>query len=595
MSESFSFYSSRESINPSIIPQNIQINIFTKDTGHSKRRGYSTLPIISEIIEGSNKRYKREEESERVEAILPPKEERIERLKQKYESNHPRELNFTGLLFKEVRKTMGENSSLLFPFMNNEEHNDDTLTNVNSKASQTIEPALNLTVPSTKIKKSFSIQLRTAEVNIENASKLIEELKEQKEQFIRQIEEFKTRLKQSNEEYKKKCESNKTKTERSLTLQDELNVEKEKTKEITTRLTKQLERYEEQRRQMHKHIQQLKGNIRVFCRVKPIDTDKSSTISFPELLDNTSKTLTMLTIGKEQISYLFDCTFPPSSTQSQVFEEVAPFLQSSLDGENVCIFAYGQTGSGKTYTMEGPSNDELYTKGKLTETSGVLPRSAHYIFMETKRLEEKGYAFKILFSAIEVYNEDIRDMLEDKTLSLVSGKEGTEIKGLIEKETTDIEDIINLMKIASKCRKTGKTSMNERSSRSHSIYRIKIHVDNPNTIKKYTGMLNIIDLAGSERAAKDAVISKDEILLREAKYINQSLTTLGRVLTMLTDRRNTRRASIPYRESKLTRILQSSLQYESKTLMFVNICPSIENLNQSKESLRFASTASLAC
>ena len=184
----------------------------------------------------------------------------------------------------------------------------------------------------------------------------------------------------------------------------------------------------------------------------------------------------------------------------------------------------------------------------------------------------------------------IRETEKTTQISLVSAKDGIDIKGIVEKEVKSIEEIICYMKEASRNRKVGKTAMNERSSRSHSIYRIKIFVDNPNSMKKFVGMLNIIDLAGSERAAKDLIASKDETLLKEAKHINQSLTTLGRILTMLTDRRNSKKGSLPYRESKLTRVLQSSLQYDSKTLMFVNICPSMENMNQSKESLRFAST-----
>eukprot|EP00826_Nyctotherus_ovalis_P048488 TRINITY_DN5720_c0_g1_i2.p1 TRINITY_DN5720_c0_g1~~TRINITY_DN5720_c0_g1_i2.p1 ORF type:complete len:527 (+),score=128.48 TRINITY_DN5720_c0_g1_i2:451-2031(+) len=525
---------------------------------------------------------------------------------QKYENTQSRELNFTEILFKELRKTMGESSVLLLP---------DIYSKVNgSKAKVDNEMGQDGVVCVAGSKKvAESIHMRKegkeclvetgiGEVSIQNTKliKEIESLKKQRASLYKELEEFKEKLRRSNEEYKQKCDSSKLKAQHSANLQNQLNFEREKTNEATTLLTKQLEMYEEQRRQMHKHIQQLKGNIRVFCRVKPIAQSKATSVAFPELIggDSACKALTMVSIGKEQVaSYLFDCVFPPSCSQKEVFEEVAPFLQSSLDGENVCIFAYGQTGSGKTYTMEGPSGDELFVKGKLTDTSGVLPRAVHYIFTEIKRLEEKGYTFKVLFSAIEVYNEDIRDMLNeyDKTLSLISSKDSTEIKGLIEKEATNLEHVITLMKAAAKSRRTAKTSMNERSSRSHSIYRVRILVDNPHSLKKFAGMLNIIDLAGSERAAKDGIISKDETLLREARFINQSLTTLGRILTILTDRKSSRKASIPYRESKLTRILQNSLQFESKTLMFVNICPSVENMQQSKESLRFASTASLVC
>lgn len=525
---------------------------------------------------------------------------------QKYENTQSRELNFTEILFRELRKTMGESSVLLLPDIYSQANG--SKTKVNNEVGQDgvgyvagSEKAAE-SVHMEKERKGCLIETGIGEISIQDAKfiKEVESLKEQKASLYKELEEFKEKLRRSNEEYKQKCDSSRIKAEHSASLQNQLSLEKAKTNEATSLLTKQLEMYEEQRRQMHKHIQQLKGNIRVFCRVKPVAQSKATSVTFPELIngDSAGKAFTMVSIGREQAaSYIFDCVFPPSCSQKEVFAEVAPFLQSSLDGENVCIFAYGQTGSGKTYTMEGPSGDELFVEGKLTDTSGVLPRALHYIFAEIKRLEEKGYAFKVLFSAIEVYNEDIRDMLNEngKTLSLISSKDSTELKGLVETETTSLEHVISLTKSAGRSRRTAKTSMNERSSRSHSIFRVRILASSPHSLKKLAGVLNVIDLAGSERAAKDAVIAKDETLLREARFINQSLTTLGRILTILADRKSSRRASIPYRESKLTRILQNSLQFESKTLMFVNICPSVENIQQSKESLRFASTASLVC
>ena len=310
---------------------------------------------------------------------------------------------------------------------------------------------------------------------------------------------------------------------------------------------------------------------------------------------------TTIEIGREsRTTYIYDRVFSLSTTQSEVFEEVAPFLQSALDGEKVCIFAYGQTGSGKTYTMEGPLDDELYIGGQLTEQSGILPRAGHFIFKEITRLKSKGYEYTVTCSALEIYNEELRDLLsatgQDAALQLtMSGKNETEIKSLTWIPVHSMEDLLKMIKIASENRRVEKTSSNERSSRSHSIFQIKLAGESPSSTKKFAGLLNIIDLAGSERASKDAIVAKNDQLMKEARHINQSLTTLGRVLTMLADRRASKKAAIPYRESKLTRVLQNSLQFESKTLMFVNICPSLENLGQSKESLRFASTAALAC
>eukprot|EP00826_Nyctotherus_ovalis_P015374 TRINITY_DN14363_c0_g2_i1.p1 TRINITY_DN14363_c0_g2~~TRINITY_DN14363_c0_g2_i1.p1 ORF type:complete len:427 (+),score=95.72 TRINITY_DN14363_c0_g2_i1:447-1727(+) len=425
-------------------------------------------------------------------------------------------------------------------------------------------------------------------------SSIIEELTAQRESLSEQLIECKEQLKQREQEYKTTCQLHRVQSRESLELQDQLNAEKEKRKQLTTLLSQQIEMYEEQRRRMHSHIQQLKGNIRVFCRVKPLDS-KPSSIAFPESAAG-KKPLTVLEIGREKTMYMFDCVFPPKCSQEEVFKEVAPFLQSALDGENVCIFAYGQTGSGKTYTMEGAINDEYLLQGKLTATSGILPRAAHYIFGQTSQLASKGFTFAIFFSALEIHNEDLKDLLaKQSSLTFVSRKTSSELRGLAEKEVRSLEELVDWVKFVGKERRVERTSMNERSSRSHLVYRLKIVGENGSKSRKFVGRLNVVDLAGSERAVNDPIVSKDEALLREAKNINKSLTTLGRVLTMLSDRKSSKRASIPYRESKLTRVLQSSLQFESKTLMFVNICPSMENTVQSKESLRFAATASLAC
>eukprot|EP00826_Nyctotherus_ovalis_P061687 TRINITY_DN8800_c0_g2_i1.p1 TRINITY_DN8800_c0_g2~~TRINITY_DN8800_c0_g2_i1.p1 ORF type:complete len:624 (-),score=98.68 TRINITY_DN8800_c0_g2_i1:196-1965(-) len=366
-------------------------------------------------------------------------------------------------------------------------------------------------------------------------------------------------------------------------------------------LERQLEAYEDQRKQIHNYIQHLNGNIRVFCRVKP---SPNSVVLFPELmssLESEKVCVSALAIASSpKAVYVFDRVFTPSATQEHIFNEVSQFLQSALDGEKVCIFAYGQTGSGKTYTMEGPAEDELYVDGKLTAESGVLPRAGEYVFGEIRRLGNKGYEYTVMCSAVEIYNDELLDLLQNDQsegapqLMMSIERNGTEIRPLNWINVLTTEQLMDAVKAASKNRRVKKTANNERSSRSHFVFQIKLSFIS-NAGKTGTGILSVIDLAGSERPTKDPLVAKNPGLMKEAKAINQSLTTLGRVLTMLATRKLAKKSAIPYRESKLTRVLQSCLQPESKTLMFVNISPAVDNVGQTKESLRFASTAAFVC
>jgi len=418
----------------------------------------------------------------------------------------------------------------------------------------------------------------------EQIQKLTIELKKKKElrpkvERDKEIEILKQNIEQEKQRYRQQRESTEG-------LTDSISI-----------LERQLETYEDQRKQIHNYIQQLKGNIRVFCRIKPIHS--SNIVSCSELNGSISVQSTVISIGQSSI-YMFDRVFTSESTQEEVFNEVSQFLQSALDGEKVCVFAYGQTGSGKTYTMEGPAEDELYDGNKPTIKSGILPRAGDYIFKEISRLNNKGYEYVVMCSALEIHNEELQDLLQtDKDegvpqLMVSMERNETEIKPLNWVTVLNTIQLMDAIKTASKNRRVQKTASNERSSRSHFIFHIKLTFTS-SAGKNGTGMLSIIDLAGSERPTKDPVISKNASLMKEAKSINQSLTTLGRVLTMLASRKVTKKTAIPYRESKLTRVLQNSLQFESKTLMFVNISSAIEDLSQTKESLRFASTAAFVC
>ncbi len=500
--------------------------------------------------------------------------------------------------FKTVAATMTELKELQnLPTLDTEQQEKKGTPTFNDKAASKQEMSLPPSLAGSP-RSSPEKQIELKDLYRE-AMKLIKEL-EKKKEVLEQ-----TRKQQAAEAGREKDLQTAFACEKARCLA--LRRENENVQASIAMLAREQEAHEELRKKIHRHLQQLRGNIRVFCRVRPVaagsEKDDTIAVSFPELARDPAAKATSVLLGKDAKSlYVYDRVFAFLATQQQIFEEVEPFLQSALNGDKVCIFAYGQTGSGKTFTMEGPPGDELFVGGRLTELCGVLPRAGHFIFREVERLRSKGYEYEVECSALEIYNEDLRDLLADEEnqkqppqLQLVMRPSGeVEVKALSWARAASVEQLMARIKSASGNRRVDKTSFNERSSRSHSIFQIRLSGEFRASGKKSQGLLSIVDLAGSERTTKDPLATKNERLARETKHINQSLTTLGRVLTLLAHRSPGKRAAIPYRESKLTRVLQGSLQPESKTLMFVNICPSLANLSQSKESLAFASTAALA-
>lgn len=339
--------------------------------------------------------------------------------------------------------------------------------------------------------------------------------------------------------------------------------------------------YKEQRI-LRNTVQDLKGNIRVYCRVRPpleSETNKplynlhvvdACTIEIEkiELLNSARK-------GKSQHSFSFDGIFTPHSSQEDVFAEVSPMVQSALDGYNVCIFAYGQTGSGKTYTMEGGCGADKY---------GIVPRSINMIFECMEDLKRMGWELSIKASFLEIYNEVIYDLLdsnkdqESHDIKMVNSK-GSDVyvSNLREEEVKSSHDFIRFLIFAQRNRQTAATLNNERSSRSHSVAQIKISAINEKRKEKFTSNLNLVDLAGSESG-------KTTQRMGETKHINRSLSELSKVILSL----QTNQSHIPYRNSKLTHLLMPSLGGNSKTLMLVNINQFDDNFNETLNSLRFA-------
>ncbi len=284
--------------------------------------------------------------------------------------------------------------------------------------------------------------------------------------------------------------------------------------------------------------------------------------------------------------FTFDGVFPADTSQRAVYEEaVFPLVESVIEGYNGTIFAYGQTGCGKTFTMVGPKEPEK------TELRGVIPNAFTHIF-STVSAFDKARRSLLRCSYLEIYNEAIHDLLEyrlDRKLELKEEpNKGVYVKGLTTVIVKNIEDIEGAMRNGSVNRHTAETSMNKDSSRSHCIFTIYIETaenqaDGEQRIK--AGKLNLVDLAGSERQSKTHA---EGDRLKEATKINLSLSALGNVISALVDGKSTH---IPYRDSKLTRLLQDSLGGNTKTVMVACVSPAGMNYDETLSTLRYASSA----
>uniref|UniRef100_A0A0K0FJ41 Kinesin-like protein n=1 Tax=Strongyloides venezuelensis TaxID=75913 RepID=A0A0K0FJ41_STRVS len=282
-------------------------------------------------------------------------------------------------------------------------------------------------------------------------------------------------------------------------------------------------------------------------------------------------------------NFTFDAIYDWSSTQSELYDETfRDLVNSVLNGFNGTIFAYGQTGTGKTFTMEGNYNDK--------DLRGVIPNSFEHIFQHISNSTQQQYLVRA--SYLEIYQEEIRDLLnKDSTIRLELKERpdiGVYVKDLSSFVVKSVQEIHNVMSVGHANRSVGRTNMNEHSSRSHAIFMITIECsevgpDGENHIR--VGRLNLVDLAGSERQSKTGTLGER---FKEATKINLSLSALGNVISALVDGKS---SHIPYRDSKLTRLLQDSLGGNSKTIMVANIGPASYNYEETIGTLRYANRA----
>lgn len=295
-------------------------------------------------------------------------------------------------------------------------------------------------------------------------------------------------------------------------------------------------------------------------------------------------------------TYAFDRVFGPESDQEMVYDGIARnSLKEMVEGYNCTIFAYGQTGTGKTHTMSGSFSD----MGKSpNESCGIIPRTLYHLFeiLEKQRSESRktaGREHSVKLSFFELYNEELRDLLtpedEDVSRKVRIFDEGGKvaIHGMEEIYVRSTQEALKVLENGSIRRQVAATRYNDRSSRSHSVFIITLHIKEVSVNGEEfvrTGKLNLVDLAGSENIGRSGAESKRA---REAGMINQSLLTLGRVINSLVERS----PHIPYRESKLTRVLQDSLGGHTKTCIIATISPAKVSLEETLSTLEYASRA----
>lgn len=328
-------------------------------------------------------------------------------------------------------------------------------------------------------------------------------------------------------------------------------------------------------------------NVKVVCRFRPQNAKEKARsgklcVQFSSDAERRGCMIPLDDGGT--LKFNFDRVFDTETKQSEVYEFAARSVVKALfKGYNGTIFAYGQTGSGKTYTMGGPDVDDPHLRG-------IVPRMVSTVFDDIEDADE-NIEFTVTVSMVEIYQERVRDLLDPSkdNLQVKEEKDGDEtniyIAGVTEVFVTEPTHIYDVLKAGASSRAVASTAMNDESSRSHSVFMLTLSQVNNETHNQKTGKLYLVDLAGSEKVRKTGAEGQ---ALKEAQKINSSLSALGNVINALTDGKSTH---VPYRDSKLTRLLQNALGGNSKTTLVVCCSPSMYNKEETISTLRFGKRA----
>jgi len=338
------------------------------------------------------------------------------------------------------------------------------------------------------------------------------------------------------------------------------------------------------------------ANVKVFCRIRPenekeklsgmktciVPTSENSVKIFTENIGIDTGKDSSKNKSENTQTFTFDGVFAPEEEQENIFNIVAkPLINGALEGINGTLFCYGQTSSGKTYTMEGIHND--------TKLMGVIPRMMQYIFILIEKANS-DIEYSVKCQYYQIYNEKIQDLLDirKKDLAIREDKnKGIWVEDCTEAYVSSQEEMYAIFKEGSNNRTVSATNMNKGSSRSHSLFVVTLFQRNTITGSSKTGRIYFVDLAGSEKMSKTGI--EGGTGLKEAQNINKSLMTLGMVINSLTEGAK----HIPYRDSKLTRVLQESLGGNSMTNLVITCSPNFMNQSETMSTLRFGQRAKL--
>ncbi|CAD5323339.1 unnamed protein product [Arabidopsis thaliana] len=337
-------------------------------------------------------------------------------------------------------------------------------------------------------------------------------------------------------------------------------------------------------------------NVQVLIRLRPLSTMERANQGYGKCLKQESPQ-TLVWLGHPEARFTFDHVASETISQEKLFRVAGlPMVENCLSGYNSCVFAYGQTGSGKTYTMMGEISE---AEGSLGEDCGVTARIFEYLFsrikMEEEERRDENLKFSCKCSFLEIYNEQITDLLEPSSTNLQLREDlgkGVYVENLVEHNVRTVSDVLKLLLQGATNRKIAATRMNSESSRSHSVFTCTIESlwEKDSLTRSRFARLNLVDLAGSERQ-KSSGAEGDR--LKEAANINKSLSTLGLVIMSLVDLAHGKHRHVPYRDSRLTFLLQDSLGGNSKTMIIANVSPSLCSTNETLSTLKFAQRAKL--
>lgn len=451
-----------------------------------------------------------------------------------------------------------------------------------------------------EMKDQFDTMKKTKDREIENLRK---ELTDRKAQFAQEISSANIQI----EDFKAASESALKRAEEAEAYQKAVQAELAEAKVVqkyNAQLHKDLQREQLARKKLHNDMEDLKGKIRVYVRIRPFSNAERERGSTEAVTRDGKMTVLVKGVGAPDAKkfYDFDQVFggTEGNSQTDIFKDTKHLIMSVVDGYNVCIFAYGQTGAGKSFTMIGAADigNCMTENGDFDELAGITPRAVSELFrLLNERTAQIDYVIDV--QMFQLYRDGLEDLLKDKpkkkkddddkkepplkiTLAEHSPTGLVQVEGAESISATTPGEVMKIFAKGSSRRTTASTQMNAESSRSHLICSLTVKLFNKRSGSSSVGKLTLVDLAGSERVDKSGATGD---VLKEAQSINKSLSALGDVIAALT----TGQQHIPYRNHPLTMLMSDSIGGNAKTLMFVNTSPADYNSAESNSSLGFAS------